>query len=68
MEHLNGSFTKYFSGSKNVLMTEASLNKPRPATGSVLLSPFYQQVYRVKLPEIHPSNIKRGPALLLVAD
>lgn len=35
-------------------MTEGSLNLPRPATCSVLLSPLYQQVYCTKLPKIHP--------------
>lgn len=56
VEHLDGSFTKYFSGYRNVLMTEGSLSLPRPATCSVLLSPLYQQVYCVKLPKIHPSK------------
>lgn len=54
VEHLDGSFTKYFSGYKNVLMTEGSLHLPRPATCSVLRSPLCQQVYCMNLPEIHP--------------
>lgn len=54
VEHLDGSFTKYFSGYKNVLMTEGSLHLPRPATCSVLLSPLCQQVHCMNLPEIHP--------------
>lgn len=44
-------------------MTEGSLNLPRPATCSVLLSPFYQQVCFMKLPNIHPLKLQMRAAV-----